>query len=222
MSWRDDPELRERIENIGRASAQVERVKTRNRQRADRINERVDMGSLMLDYGYEVVPDDFREQQYRCDLHGMDNKPSARFYPRTNSTFCFACQKSRGPIDLVMDKEGLAFGQALDRLEKANRLPPLPWPDEVPPEEQLDEIEAIQHAGSSFTEEYRSLNRFLDMLISDRDLDLPTLLKYTEALDRIGYGFHKEEWSEDQGKRALRKLHGAVVEAVRATHSRPP
>jgi len=88
-------------------------------QRADRIKREVPLDKILSEYGYAVYQGG-GEQQFSCDLHGdgSDSSPSARFYPESNSFYCFACGKARDSISLVMEKEGLEFPQACQAIEK--------------------------------------------------------------------------------------------------------
>ena len=191
---------------------------TRSQKRAERIREKCDIGVLLQNYGYNIIPDDFREQQYACDLHGIDNKPSARYYPRTNSVYCFACGKSRDPIGLVMDKEGVGFREVCDRLEKQFGLTPLPWDDEGKVEEHTvaDELSEIVANGVPFEREAKRVGRLLDLIVVDHDLDMKNTLMYVEALDRVVYGVEKQGLSEAGGKAGLAKLHGRIMETLKA------
>lgn len=77
------------------------------------------------------------EQQFSCDLHGSnDEKPSARFYPSSNTTFCFGCAKVRNAIDYVITKEGVSFSRACSLLEQAYGIEPpstkIYQPEELP------------------------------------------------------------------------------------------
>jgi|GEM_PF-1751032 len=191
---------------------------TRGQRRAARLRERADIGVLLAEYGYGILPDDTREQQYRCDLHGIDNKPSARYYPRTNSTYCFACGKARDPISLVMDKEGLSFREACDKLEQRFNLPPLPWEEEDTEEEApsvVGEIDEIVASGVSFEREAKRMDRFLDNIVHDRSFDMQLTLGFVEVYDRIMYGVRKQEWSEMEGKASLARLHRRLLEKLR-------
>jgi hypothetical protein len=64
---------------------------SRSRERADRINQHVDIIKVLYDYGYRIhMGDGGQEQQFSCDLHGdgRDSKPSARVYPESKSWYC--------------------------------------------------------------------------------------------------------------------------------------
>lgn len=90
--------------------------------RTERIRQAVKITDLLAELGYGVQPSE-REQQFGCDLHGTrDSKPSARVYPQNNSTYCFACGKSRDVIRTVMDKLDLDFKASMAWLEKTYNL----------------------------------------------------------------------------------------------------
>ena len=191
----------------------------RLKRRALRANEQSDLGEILQEYGYLVMPDPHREQQFACDLHGPDNKPSARFYGSTNSFHCFACAKSRDPIEFIKDKEQVGFKQAIEILEKRLKLPPLPWEDDDdesdPRDETEREIDQIANATSSYEDDQTRLKSFLDGLTQDRDLDANSLLKFWEAYDRIDYHVREDQWNTDKGKVALRSLHAQVMEHLK-------
>ena len=196
---------------------------TRGQKRAERIREKCDIGVLLRNYGYNIIPDDFREQQYQCDLHGIDNKPSARYYPRTNSVYCFACGKSRDPISLLMDKEGIGFRDTCDRLEKQFGLAPLPWDDEGDDAEEhtvADDLDEIVAAGVPFDREAKRLSRLLDTIAADHDLDMKATLMFVEAFDRVTYGVRKQGMSEANGKVLLAKLHARIMGKIKERAAR--
>lgn len=84
----------------------------------DRILEKVDLGQVMLDYNVDFVYNPMKsdEVQFRCPFHGKDNKPSARYYRRTQSAFCWVCHKKFDVIAFIMEKVGLSYGGALRHL----------------------------------------------------------------------------------------------------------
>lgn len=185
----------------------------RNRARARRVNRVADLGLILSGYGYEVHPDPDREQQFRCDLHGDDQKPSARFYPRTNSTYCWVCHKARRAVDYLVEKDGLGFEEALSVLEKQLGLGELSF------EEDPDSLDKVQEAidqslkpHRDFKDERLRLRKLLESVTQDRDLPAPIVFRYWEVFDRIDYGMHREDWSEDQGKKALSLLKKRLME----------
>lgn len=199
-------------------------MRDRLRARADRVVEQCDLGQLLYEYGYSVVPDRHREQQFSCDLHGPDHKPSARYYGPSNTTYCWVCQKTRDAISYVQEKEHVGFREAIETLERRLGLDPLPWEDDrergpTPQQEQ----QALARPTRSFEEERRRMEKFLDGLTRDRlderpghhVLDCPSLLSYWEAFDRIDYGVAKENWPEAKGSEGLRKLYDRVLEKIK-------
>jgi len=84
----------------------------------DLIISKIDMSKLMMDYNVSFIysPENASEVQYRCPFHGKDNKPSARFYRRTNSAHCFKCRKTWNPVSFIMDKENFNFIQSVNYL----------------------------------------------------------------------------------------------------------
>jgi DNA primase len=173
---------------------------------------------VLEDYGYEVRVDaGDREQQYRCDLHGDDQKPSARVYPQTNSTYCFACSQFRDVIQFVRDKEGKSFSEACQILEDKYGLDPLPWTNDEETKKSpstVEEIDQISRHKRSMEDEVLRVQTMLDNLTKDRDLGMDETLACWEAFDRILYGMETEKWTETQGKEALDKLRVKVMEKV--------
>lgn len=168
---------------------------SRARKRADRIRERVPLDEVLYRYGYDLIPDADREQQFSCDLHGdgSDNKPSARFYPDSDSWYCFACSKSRDAISTVMAKEGLSFSEACSSLERAYGLPPLPWENEDRPKAQTEiEVEVVETPDLVSAHVLKTLKSFA----MGKDMTLDDLLRMWEIHDRVMY-LHREGKIED-------------------------
>lgn len=206
-------------------------MRDRLRARKERVLGHVDLGEMLREYGYDVVPDRMREQQFSCDLHGPDNKPSARYYGESNTTYCWVCQKTRDAISYVMEKEGIGFREAIESLERRLGLKPLPWDDDqdgpVRPEAELDEITS---RSASYAEEYARLRKFLETLTRERlerrpgdlGLDCGALLGFWEAFDRVDYGVAREGWPEPKGIDAIRKLKERVFEKIRVSEGGEP
>lgn len=206
-------------------------MRDRLRARKERVLEHVDLGEMLREYGYSVVPDRMREQQFSCDLHGPDNKPSARYYGESNTTYCWVCQKTRDAISYMMEKEGLGFVEAVEALERRLNLAPLPWEDDGDaPARPEDDFDAIVSRSSSYVEEYARMRKILDSLTRDRlecrpgdpSLDCSTLLGFWEAFDRVDYGVAREKWPEPKGIEALQKLKERVFEKIRVSERGAP
>lgn len=191
--------------------------RSRLRARADRVNQECDLGDLLQSYGYMVVPDRQREQQFSCDLHGVDNKPSARLYGPNNTTYCWVCQKSRDPIAYVMEKEGVNFREAIETLERRLGLPTLPWEDEQHEgrPDPARELDRIADPGTSYDGERTRIEKLLLTLTRERDLDARTLLSFWEVFDRVDYGVARQNWGEAKGMEAMVQLRGRLMERLR-------
>jgi hypothetical protein len=192
-------------------------VPTRTRARADRVNQACNLGELLSDYGYAVVPDEHREQQFACTLHGRDGKPSARYYPVSNSTYCWVCQKTRDPIAYVMEHESVEFPEAIRLLEQRIGLDPLPWDDDDGVERPRTEVEKIEEMAlrrTTYAAEKERTQKLLDGMTRDRDLDAPTLLLFWEVFDRVDHGMARESWPESKGITALEHLRQRAFEKL--------
>ena len=188
----------------------------RLKRRADRVTELTRMGKLLAEYGYFVHDDGHREQQFACDLHGPDNKPSARLYGMTNSFHCFACAKSRDVIEFVRDKEQIGFKDAIEILERRLDLPVLAWSDEddengEPVDTTAKEIDELSNPGVTYDDSKLRLQTFLDGLTEDRDTTAQDLLKFWEVFDRIDYHVHNDHWDETKGTMAMGALREQVM-----------
>ena len=189
---------------------------TRLRARADRVNRECDLGELLQEYGYAVVPDPEREQQFSCDLHGPDLKPSARLYGANNSTYCWVCQKKRDPIAYVMEKENAKFVEAIEMLERRLGLAPLPWEDEGDrPRDVADELDEIAAMRVTYADERERTHRLLTAETQERSLNAATLLSFWEAFDRVDYGVARQDWGESRGIVGLKKLRERLFERLR-------
>ena len=209
--------------HLERSPAASKRV----RQRAERIRENVDMGDLMAEYGYDIVPGASQEQQFRCDLHGQDNKPSARYYPDTNSTYCWACQMARDPIRFLMDKEGVTFSAACNFLEKRAGLPPLPWDDEdAEIQEQVQSFleeftaELDSYEKETFGTLFYRIDRLLLMAKAEGELPMERILIYADNLDKVRYLVRKKKKvPEPKGIEALFRIEKRLKEDLREQRS---
>jgi len=191
-------------------------VESRAKRRSDRIRAEVSILALLGKYGFaDIDPFNDVEQQFRCHLHGNDQKPSARVYPSTNSFHCWACGKSRDPINLTMDAEGIEFSDALAKLEAEYDLPPMPFdPVEEKGPGLAEQVEAAGHSTRTYEQEHKRVVRMLDNLTTDRDLTMDATLAFWEMLDRIVYGVEQEGWGEQQGKEQIIKLRARIMERI--------
>jgi hypothetical protein len=192
---------------------------SRLKKRGERVTDKTSMGALLAEYGYHVHDDDHREQQFACDLHGPDAKPSARLYGLTNSFHCFACAKSRDVIEFVRDKEQVGFKDAIEILERRLNLPVMAWDDDdddgEPQDETVREIEGYANRVISYEETKVRIQTFLDGLTEERDTTANALLKFWEVFDRIDYHVHNDQWNETKGTMAMEALRVSVMERLK-------
>jgi hypothetical protein len=192
-------------------------MSSRLRARADRVKKECDLGGLLQEYGYDVVPDSHREQQFACQLHGADNKPSARFYPQNNSTYCWVCQKTRDPLAYVMEHEHVEFREAVQLLEKRLGLPSLPWEEAVRPKTVAQEIDDLARGDVPYDREAERVRRLLDGLTRERDLDAEALVRFWEAYDRVEYGMAREGWEEYKAIQVLQALRERIMQKLKGS-----
>lgn len=197
----------------------------RAKQRADRIRKEINIADVLANYGYFVHAEYGGEEQFRCDLHGdgNDNKPSARVYPDSNSFYCFACSRSRDPIELVREKEGVGFWDAVKLLEKQYKLPHLPWDDSYADEGYqresrtpvADQLAEVLSSDKTYEDERNGTRRTLEMHTQDRELPLNTLLSFWEAFDKVSYMVVENLISEDKGKRGMLSIRARLYEKTK-------
>lgn len=185
-----------------------------NKERVENIKDQVPMQDVLDYYGIPVRTRE-REFQFPCPLHGngQDNNYSARMYPDSDSTYCFACHKDRDVIEWVRDSEGLRFGKALSFIERTFGVTDIPKPKFDPSDKKtrrkmktllkrqksaptlLDGIERVESKARRILRE------------SDRSqLDLKTTLKVFHVLDSLRYDIQHGNVEEDKARPILEKL----------------
>jgi len=182
----------------------------RLRKRIHRANRLVSMAQLMIRLGYRVTEAD-AEQQFACDLHGKDSKPSARLYPRTNSTYCWACHQSRRPVDLIKEREGVHLERAVTMLEEMFDLPSLPLIDDEPDDEIYPE------EGPSLDDEIQRTERLLLTLTQERTIPMDRALWAWERYDQTLAMAEREELTVEVARSVLIGLRGKLLADVRGT-----
>lgn len=185
-------------------------------RRIQQIREKVPIVQLLADFGYDVNPEfDDHEQQFPCDLHGdgTDIKPSARFYPESNSYYCFGCGLSRDAIRLVQEKQNLKFTEALQFLEKKFSLPNLGWSSDY--KSPRREIEDSLRRSVTFEDASRAAERLLTMITQERMLDRIRTLKLWEFYDRVCWQVREGVMDEGSGKVAMKGLREKVLQAIK-------
>jgi len=119
------------------------------RLRAKNVQDHVSIFDV-LEYYAIPVRTHARESQFPCPLHGdgSDSSFSARAYPDSNATYCWACSKKRDTIAFVREQENLSFFAAIKTLEQRYAVPPLPSyfqiiDDELKQDEETGEVRLV-------------------------------------------------------------------------------
>lgn len=85
------------------------------------ITSSIALHDLMESVGVHL-PQTIKPQQLSCPFHGADVSMSARYYPETNSMYCFACKKSWDPISFWMQYSETKFMEAARQLSVKFRV----------------------------------------------------------------------------------------------------
>jgi hypothetical protein len=95
------------------------------------VLEKVSLADVLKSYDVDFMysPDLADEVQFRCPIHGRDNKPSARYYRETQTCYCWVCQKKWDVISFVRDKEELNFIGAILHLISKYKIDTSSIPD---------------------------------------------------------------------------------------------
>lgn len=150
--------------------------------RVKNIKQSVPLIQVLADLGYRVrVEYGDREQQFQCDLHGdgRDGKPSARLYPDSQSFYCFACGRQRDAVQLVREKRGFSFPEALRYLESTYNITPVYDTEEGDTHEEDHSVEDQWEA-----EKARCKALFLN-LTRDRVWTVQKVAQLWEVFDQI-------------------------------------
>lgn len=193
--------------------------KERSKLRAERIRAKVPIIQVLSDLGYDVDPSGGdREQQFSCDLHGtgQDNKPSARVYPESGGFYCFACDKTRDSIGLLMVKRNLDFSSACRALEQEFHLPPLPWSDDAssgpsPPSFQSDMDQIIRPTRGTDALRAGCL-AMLEAATVDRDFPMDVVMGWWELYDALAHNLDAGVMPQDKAAKAYARLRQRIID----------
>ena len=88
------------------------------------VVKELDLAKIMLDYKVQFAFNPMRmdETQFKCPFHGNDNKPSARLYRKTQTCWCWVCQKKWDLISFISDMEHLNFVNSVNFLIKKYKV----------------------------------------------------------------------------------------------------
>lgn len=187
------------------------------KRRADRIRNTIDLGKILEDYGYSVRSNMDREQQFSCDLHGdgRDGKPSARYYPGSQSWYCFACGRARDAITTVKEKEGWDFNKACSHLERQNGLSPLPYQKKAKTKKRFSVIEEKAKSWA----EVRFFVEDMMLTHTKTTLSLKESLKLWQAFDLICYQQQQEVMTEEDAIKNAQRIVFKIMELSKGRSS---
>jgi hypothetical protein len=165
----------------------------------------------------EQLTDDSTPVQIPCFFHGADNKPSARYYPRTgvrsDYVRCFKCRENWDCVNLYAKFKGLRFMDALAALERRFSIKVLRRP------EGPDIVAPADRGAAYVSAEWRDVPRVLAMmerrvlLVRDR-CGMSDYVKFCRVLDVVQYDFDKVGKGTPEMVAVLHRLKDRVDEVV--------
>jgi len=78
------------------------------------IKQHVSLGEMLRIDGR--ITGLIEEEQFACNFHGVDRKKSSRYYRATDTSYCWVCKEKLDAISYVRKKEGMSFGEAINRI----------------------------------------------------------------------------------------------------------
>lgn len=76
------------------------------------------IGDVLTYYGATHIPGVSGQRSMRCPFHGDDRTPSASIHFENDLFHCFTCGIGGDSIGLIMQREGLSFGDAVEFAER--------------------------------------------------------------------------------------------------------
>jgi hypothetical protein len=191
-----------------------------NRQRVENIHQHVTAYDVLSRGGVEFKGTGSDEEQFSCPFHGMDRKPSARYYPEDaqsrSHAWCFVCQEPWDAISLWRRFHGgeeMSFTRALSGIEQEYGLEAPPMPSGAvsrQPEGSKDmaAFEALYEACEGRLRSGRPAYRQLD--------DMVGYLSAGQVLDKLRYRVDKRQMTPEQGQGVLQQLLDRIGAKVRS------
>jgi len=173
------------------------------------VRERFSAYDALMERGVDSIPDDTTPTQIQCPFHGADNRPSARYYPRSGGKHdyvrCFKCRENWDSISLLSKYQGLRFMDALVALERRFhiQIPKRPeGPEIVEPAER-----GSQYVSDKWADTPRMISMMETKLLRIRDkCNLTDYIKFCRVLDAIDWDYEKIQKTVPAMTQALRKL----------------
>lgn len=129
-----------------------------------------------------------------CPLPGhSDNTPSFVVYPETNSYYCFGCSRGGGPIQFIMQFEGISKEKVMERLQSGDLAV---------------DIARILEPRAPVEETFNTeLNFIISSMIRKALLEGKQWSQVSTFLKDIDRKLSLEKLSEQQAKEVIDKVH---------------
>lgn len=187
-----------------------------NKERVENIKDQVHITDILDHYGIKTHTRN-REFQFPCPLHGdgQDNSFSARMYPDSNSTYCFACHQDRDVVQWVRDYEGLSFGKALSFIERSFGVSNIPTPTFDPTDEktrhEVRDLLKKQATAPSRLETIEALEKKARRSVkNNRGLLWKEVATTFYVLDNLRFDIQRGNVDDDKVAKVLQKIYTKI------------
>ena len=193
------------------------------RGRVNNVLSRYSVYDCLHENGHgEMLVDEETSVQIRCPdpNHGVDNRPSSRYYPRSGGrpayVRCFKCKESWNGLNLFAKFQNLRFMDALSALEKRYHIRVERKPDAPAFKELLDKDSNYQ------SEKWADVPYVLNLLevklsrVKSK-CSMLDYIKFCRVLDNVLYDYDKLEKSTPDMISVLLKLRNLMDEASTIT-----
>lgn len=187
------------------------------RSRADAVSKVYTAYDAMVELGHgDGLVDHDTAIQVSCPFHGVDARPSARYYPasghRPDYVRCYFCKENWDSLNLFMKFKGLDFMTALRTLERRFEIKVPKRRDDASIAEPIDRS-SISFKSEAWQDVPRVIKLLEAKLLRLRDkTSLQDYVKFCRVLDRVlwDYNISKGE-SNDAMIAVLPKLRDAMT-----------
>jgi hypothetical protein len=171
--------------------------------------------TALAEKGIDAVPDDTTPTQIPCPFHGADNKPSARYYPRTGGrgdyVRCYKCRENWDSINLYAKFRGLRFMDALAKLERRFRIKTARRPEGPEIVEPADR--GASYVSSGWQDVPRVAAAAEQKLLRIRDkCGMTDYVKFCRVIDAVGYDFDRTQKATPDMVHVLKRLMAMMDE----------
>ena len=186
-------------------------------RRAGAVREAYSAFQALMDRGVDSIPDETTPTQIACPFHGVDAKPSARYYPKSGVRHdyvrCYKCRENWDCINLHAKFHGFRWMDALVDLERKLRIKVPRRPDGPPIVEPADR--RSDYVSDQWYDVPRVLALVEAKLLRVRShMSLVDYTKYCRLLDAIEYDFNKTGKPTDEMVAVLKKAMLRIDESV--------